>query len=406
MSMLKVLRSKKTAKKIWITLAVIIIPAFCLWGFGAVFRGREKPVFLGKVFGKSIGIQEYLKNYRALRNQYLIQLGEEQLAKLEKYLNLEAQVWDRIILLAESRRKRIRIGNEEVVEFIKQYPFFQKKDKFDPQLYQEIITYVFRTSPREFEEEIRDNLTIARLYQKVTEQISVGDDEIKNAYIKENEQISLDYILANFEDFLNEVSTEEQELLNYYNSNSEQFRKPLSYNLEYIRLDSSNKETINKIIQLLNQGLSLSNIAKDNDLEIKETVLFSSNEPIPGIGWSTEILRILSKLELKGKAWPQPIHIDDNVAYFVGLKESREPYIPPFEDVKDEVNQSLRQQKSSQIAQEKLEACRNEIETSGFAEAAKNFNLKTGETELFKPQGYVKGLGDSDIFFKAVQNLG
>jgi len=63
MIMLKILRSKKTAKKIWITLAILIIPAFCLWGFGSALRSREETPFLGKVFGKSISIQEYVNNY-------------------------------------------------------------------------------------------------------------------------------------------------------------------------------------------------------------------------------------------------------------------------------------------------------------------------------------------------------
>jgi len=403
--MLKILRSKKTAKKIWIALAVVIIPAFCLWGFGSALRGRKQSIQMGKVFGKSITPQEYLRNYKAIRNQYLIQFGEEQLAKLEKYLNFEAQILDRIVLLAESKRKKIRVSNREVVNAIKQYRFFKKEGRFDPELYRERITYDFRTSPRAFEEEMRDNLTIAKLFEKVTRGITVKDEEVKDRYIKENEQISLDYISALAEDFLDEVSLEDNDLLVYYNQNSEQFKKPLSYNLEYIKTDLRDRETLNKITQLLSQGSNLPDITKEMELELEETGLFSSNEPIPQIGWSTEISRILQKLEPNGKAWPQPIKTDSDTAYLVRLKEKKEPYIPSFEDIKDGVNQKLRQQKASQIAKEKLGACRNEVETLGFAEAAKKFDLKTDKTELFKRSGYVKGLGDSNIFFEAVKNL-
>jgi hypothetical protein len=404
--MLKILRNKRTAKKIWIALAIVVIIAF-VFGFGGIsstLRSRRKPVFFGKVFGKSISTQEYLRNYRAVRNQYLIRLGEDELAKLEKYLNLQAQVWDRIVLLAEAKRKRIRVSNSEVVDWIKHFPFFQREGRFNPELYQEILTYVFRTSPRAFEEEIRDSLTIAKLYSRVTGGITVNDDEIRDAYEKTNQQISLDYVSVSFEDFLNnDISVEEQELLDYYNKNSEQFKKPLSYNLEYIRVEDEQK--IKKITQLLNQKFSLRDIAKDTGLEVKETGLFSSNEPIPQIGWSTEISRILTRLKPKGNAWPQPIRTDTDIIYFIGLKEKNEPYIQSFDDVKNEVTQRLRQQKASQIAQEKLNACRRETEVVGFVKAAKKFNLKIGKTELFKPQGYVEALGDSNIFFEAVQNL-
>ncbi|MGD9015589.1 MAG: SurA N-terminal domain-containing protein [Candidatus Omnitrophota bacterium] len=405
MVMLKILRSKKTAKKIWIGLAVVIIPAFCLWGFGSALRSKGETPFLGRVFGKSISTQEYIKHYRAVRNQYLIQLGEEQLAKLEKHLNLEMEAWDRIILLAEAKRKKITVNNKEVIDSIKQYPFFQNAGKFNPALYREIITYVFRTSPRQFEEEIRDNLTIAKLYYQVTSQIRLSDEEIKHAYEKINEQISLDYISTLPDDFLGEVSVEKQELLDYYNQNTEQFSRPLSYNLEYIKLESKDNQIIKEIGQLLNQGFSLQDAVKNTEWEIQETGFFNTNQPIPQIGWSTEILEILPKLKAKDKAWPQPIQTDANIVYFVGLKEKREPHTPPFEDIQDEVKQKLTHQKASQIAKGKLEACGKEAEISNLAAAAEKFNLEIGQTELFKRQGYVEGLGDSDIFFEAVENL-
>ena len=405
--MLKALRNKKAARKIWITLAIVIIPAFCLWGFGSALRSQKKTVFLGRVFGKSINSQEYLRNYKAVRNQFLIQLGQEQLAKLEKYLNLENHTWDRIVLLAEAKRKRIRVSNKEVVDVItKQYPFFQREGRFDPALYQETITYVFGASPRVFEEETRDNLTITKFYEQATSEITLKDEQIKNAYIRENEQIRLDYISALVEDFLNGVSIEDSELLDYYNQNREQFRKPLSYNLEFIRIDTTDKQIVNNIIKLLNQGFSLREVTKNTDFQVEETGFFSSNEPIPRIGWSTEISKILPRLESVTKAWPQPIQTDAKTFYFIKLKEKRQPHIPTFDDIKDKAGQRLRQQKASQIAQEKINSCRNEAEVSDITVAAKKFNLKTGKTELFKRRGYVKGLGDSDIFFEAVKNLG
>ena len=55
--MLKILRNKKTAKKIWIGLAIIIIPAFAFWGFGGSMRSREDNVTAGRLFGKNVSIR-------------------------------------------------------------------------------------------------------------------------------------------------------------------------------------------------------------------------------------------------------------------------------------------------------------------------------------------------------------
>ncbi|MFC1658483.1 peptidylprolyl isomerase [Candidatus Omnitrophota bacterium] len=404
--MLKILRSKKTAKKIWITLAIIIIPAFCLWGLGSVMRDRKNPSSLGKVFGSSVSVQQYLKNYRATRNQYLIRLGQEQFGNLEKYLDLEAQTWERIILLAAARQKKIRVADQEVVDAIKQYPFFQNGTKFSPDLYRDTITYFFRTSPRQFEEETRDNLIIAKLYSQITNQVMLSETETKEAYEKANEEISLEYAGVQYQDFLDQVTATDQELLEFYNEHFEQFSKPLSFNLEYLRIEKTDKQKSDEIADSLKEGISLKQTAEKNGLETKETGFFSVNQPVPGIGWSTEILDLLPKLKADGKAWSAPIQADAEAMYFVGLKERKEPHTPPFEEVREEVRKMLLEQKASKIAEEKLGVFREEAKASGFTAAAGKLNLKVAQTQLFKRQGYVDGLGDSDIFFEAIKNLG
>ena len=403
--MLRLLRNKKTAKKIWIILAIIVVPAFCLWGGGAALRDRQKSDSLGMVFGKPISAKEFIRSYKALRTQYLIRLGREELAKSEEYLNLEAQAWERIILLAEARQNRIRASDKEVVNLIQRFAFFQREGVFDPQLYREVIIYGFGVSPREFEEGVRDDLILAKLFHEITKEINLTEQEIRRAYVKENEQISLDYIYAPTENFLDEVSLEEPELLGYYRENSRQFTQPLSFNVEYIALDSNNRQLIDEIAGLVSQGLSLQEAAGQSGLELKQTGLFSTDQPIPQIGWSTEISKILANLKPKGEPWPKPVLTDPKMAYFVGLKERKEPHIPAFEDIKDKVSQRLRREKANQIAKQKLDSCLRQAEASGFAEAAAAFNLISGGTELFSRNSYVEGLGDSDLFFQAVDDL-
>ena len=40
--MIKLLRNKKVQKKIWIVLAIIIVPAFVLWGSASLLRGPKE----------------------------------------------------------------------------------------------------------------------------------------------------------------------------------------------------------------------------------------------------------------------------------------------------------------------------------------------------------------------------
>jgi len=107
--MLKQLRDKKTAKKIWIFLAVIILPAFVLWGFQGALRDQTQEADLGKIFGRKISSLEYKDSLSAVKTQALMQFGEKY-EEMEKYLNLETQAWQRLILIEEKSK------NERVVK--------------------------------------------------------------------------------------------------------------------------------------------------------------------------------------------------------------------------------------------------------------------------------------------------
>ena len=100
--MLRILRNRKTAKKVWIGLAIIIIPAFALWGFGGAFRSREETAPAGKIFGRNIPFTEFRDAIGAEKIMAIMRFGDK-LSEVQQYLNLEAQAWERLILLAEAK---------------------------------------------------------------------------------------------------------------------------------------------------------------------------------------------------------------------------------------------------------------------------------------------------------------
>ena len=97
--MLKKLRNKKTAKKVWIILAILIIPAFVLWGSGSLIRSKQEATYAGRIFGRNISFLEYRDALDAVKNTAIMQFGDN-FPEIEKVLNLESQAWMRIILLS------------------------------------------------------------------------------------------------------------------------------------------------------------------------------------------------------------------------------------------------------------------------------------------------------------------
>lgn len=179
--MLKQLRQKKVMKRILWALAILIIPAFVLWGAGGL---RESRNYAGMLFGKRVTFDEYRDSFDAVKNQALMAYGSN-FYKIQDRLNLEEQAWDYLIMLEEAKQNRIKVSDEEVIARIASFVFFKDKDgAFDQRAYETILNNTFRTSPRQFEEEIRQALMIEKLIQEVTRDVTQPTQTEIEEYIK------------------------------------------------------------------------------------------------------------------------------------------------------------------------------------------------------------------------------
>ncbi len=420
--MLKKLRNKKTAKKIWIVLAILILPAFLLWGSGSTIRDKGKAkqsAFIGKVSGRNIALSEYQDAIEATRSQAIMQFGDN-FSEIQQYLNLESQAWDRILLLSEAKKRKISANDNEVIELIQSYPFLQRKDKFDNKAYADMLRYVFRVQPRVFEEQTRQNIILSKLFEELTNNIKVSEDVLRKEYTQANEQISLYYIAAIAFDFINDSApVDEKELKDYFADNALQFKQPLNYNLEYISADS--KDKIQRLMPSLNNKEALDKLLKEMGLAVKETGLFPETAPIPGIGFFAQVVYSISKIKV-GEYLP-PTQIEKNY-YLFKLKERKDPYVPELEQIKDKVKEKLTRNKSETIAKIKIEACLEKLKKDAesstpvnntssaetktdakFDKMAKLFGLKSSATEPLKHGSYIEGIGASDMFWEKAMNL-
>ncbi len=405
--MLKALRNKKTARKIWIVLAIIIVPAFVLWGLGGALRSKQEAAYVGRIFGREISSMEYKDALIAVTNTAIMQYGDK-LPEVQKYLNLEAQAWERLILLHETKWRKIRASDKEVIELIEAYPFFQRNGQFDNRIYSQTLRYLFRIQPRAFEEQTRQNIMIAKLFNQVTRKINITPEELKEEYRKANEEISLYYIAALPSDFAKQINPSDQQIKDYYEKNSLEFKLPPSFNLDYVSVDS--EEKAKNIITGLSKKEDLGKIAKNLGLTLKETGLFKQTDPIPGIGWSPEIASLISKLNI-GQC-SQPILYEKNY-YFLRLKDKKEAYIPEFDKIKDKVKETVIKKGSGELAKKNSQDClkymkelyKQNPKLVDFGVCANKFNLKSDSTKLFKFGSYIEGIGASDDFWNAGASL-
>lgn len=160
--MLKYLRNKQTQKRLYLVLALLILPPFLFWGI-SLTEGENRPSTLGLIGSKKVSIQEYLASYKAVQRQLAFLHGDKS-DEMRPRVNLKGEAWDRLLLLDYAKKNKIRTRDAEVVEWlVKQPVFFDRTGRFNENFYKLYVKEYLRMNTREFEEEIRGLLTIQKI---------------------------------------------------------------------------------------------------------------------------------------------------------------------------------------------------------------------------------------------------
>ncbi len=442
--MLKLLRKKGFAKKVLWVIAVIIILSFGFFGTAYLITDKKPVDYAGTIFGGKVSAEEFSKAYQAVYIQALIRFGDK-FNEISRFLNLEAETWDRLILLREAGKRKIKASNEEVVQAIDQYAFFQRDGHFDPLLYNDILRYAFRISARDFEEGIRDNLKFITLFQQITAPVAVTDAEVLEAFRRENEKIQVSYILITPGQFQKDVSFNEEEAQNYYAQNKNEFIVPAAMSVEYISLDfpppagslsaAANpdpqkeetapeatkpatiadqtptvteemkkpaREKADAIFQDLLVNPDMQAAGGKHNVKVKSSGFFSMEQPDLTLGWPYELLiRIFA---MDKNAVNDPFETPRGML-IVKIKEKKDAYIPEYKDVAEKVAEALRENKAKVIAREKTEEYLKLIqdafartELKDFAKTIKDLGLEVHQTPVFGRGEYLPVVGISKEF--------
>ena len=155
-------------------LLVFILPGFVIWGFSSSIKtAQQQDQSYGKIFNRNISQEEYTDAARAVEIQLQMQLGENYL-QLQKLFDLKVMALQRLVILYEADKRKIRVSDSELINYIQQDPSFYHKNVFDANLYEQIIKYSLHLQPRSYEEITRQNLKIRKLVEDVTKEVKIS----------------------------------------------------------------------------------------------------------------------------------------------------------------------------------------------------------------------------------------
>ncbi len=400
--MLKALRNKRLMKIIMWALVVI----FAAWGMGSVATSRKYSA--GTIFSKKISIQKYNNSYHSVLNRAKMMYGDK-LPKMEKFLDLKNQAWNRLILLYAGGKKHIKATDKEVVEKIAGFPFFQQNNQFDTRLYNYIVANVFQSSARDFEESVRGDIIIEKLMSSVTEGLAITDSEIEDAYRAENEFADISFILIAPNSYKQQVSVKEDEIRSLYNSRKNKFLKPAAVNVNYLKIPfGDDKEearfTADEISYEIKKKKSLKNVAVEYELEVKETGDFSMNSAIPGIGLSYPFA--LAALQLKDNQVSDSVEAGDSF-YIMQLKSKTPPAPLSYDEARKGAKGMLVSEKTASMAKFRAEEILSEIDTRpcSLEDIIEESDYKLRTAKQITRESYIKEIGPSKEFSRVAFSL-
>ena len=265
--MLKFFRNKKTQKKIYIALAIVIVPQFLFWGV-MISREDKKTnpaTALGRIENRSISVQEYLKSYQAVQHQVALVYGER--AKMiARLIDFKAEAWDRLLLLDYAKKEKLKISDSEVVDYLQNQPVFNPNGRFDDKLYKAYVANYLRMSVRDFEEEIRQMLAIHKIQERIGQRIQTSEEELKELY------------------------------------NSEYGEKKIVYGILPAKPLKATEVAVKRLDQI-RSALGTANFEKtltDQGIEARHAEKFTAESSLPGVGPSNSFERMILGLKEGG----------------------------------------------------------------------------------------------------------
>ncbi len=419
--MLKLLRKKGVAKKLIWVVAIVIIISFGFLGTAYLISDNFSNKHAGKMFGKKISLEDFSEAFQMVKIQSVMRYGDK-FQEMQQYLDLESETWDRLLLMHEVKKRRIQIKDDDVVKTIEEYGFFQRDGQFDTLIYNDVLRYVFKVKPRDFEENVRENLKFKKLFEEETNSINISEETIFNTYKEQNEKVQISYALISPQDFKDQVYLQDSDRQSYYDQNKLAFLVPPSINVEYISLDfpipsdkvsEEENDTLKEEIQdeadaIYQEILVQSNLrasAQKHQLVVQKSGFFSQEEPLPSLGWSYDFLNTLFKLK-EGDI--SEIYESEKGLIIAKIEKKRDSFVPSLKDLKDKLDNSAKLEKAKSLAKEnaskyltKLKNIQLKTKFFEFSKSAKELNLNISQTPTFKRGQYLPKIGISNTFEEA-----
>jgi peptidyl-prolyl cis-trans isomerase D len=242
--MLPLFRRKKSWVKYVMSFVIVALAATTLFLFvgsptGSMSGGGAQTV--ADIAGQQITAKEFSRHYSRIYDTYnqMYNLNSQppeivqQLGIGENALN---QLVSQYAVVAEAEKQGLEVSSDELVQRIKDLPFFQVNGQFvGVEQYKIAVQQTGYTAP-EFEAAIRREVMSEKLRNILTDGIRATEVEARQQFIETNQEASVRYVVFDPENIKQDAISDDV-IKAYYDEHSEDYREPEKRKIKYIGVE-------------------------------------------------------------------------------------------------------------------------------------------------------------------------
>ena len=211
-----------------LTLIILLVLAFSVWGIGDIFRNYDVGT-LARIGDREVDSQEFLFRYNREINRISNELERFVSNEEARDSGIDIQILTNLLvektLNSSADEMKLRPSDNSLTERLKNTSSFRNAfNQFDKNVFNQVLRQNGITEDLFFSME-RDSIAQAQIYRALFENLNISKEFSNLIHRFQNEDRNVEYIVLNtITENIDSYEINNQELLNYYNNNKDNYK--------------------------------------------------------------------------------------------------------------------------------------------------------------------------------------
>ena len=269
-----------------LTLIILLVLAFSVWGIGDIFRNYDVGT-LARIGDREVDSQEFLFRYNREINRISNELERFVSNEEARDSGIDIQILTNLLvektLNSSADKMKLRPSDKSLTERLKNTNSFRNAfNQFDKNVFNQVLRQNGITEDLFFSME-RDSIAQAQIYRALFENLNISKEFSNLIHRFQNEDRSVEYIVLNTNsENVDSYEINNQELLNYYNNNKDNYKSESKRDFTLLTLLKSEISSLIEVQEDIIKEIYENNVS-DYEIPEKRTyyvIPFNSSEEV------------------------------------------------------------------------------------------------------------------------------